>query len=133
MKNLILSLLALSVALVSCKKEATFDDQLVGNWVSTNVKIKGVDVTSTNTVVLNIQSSHEFDADVTTKVVIGEPVVSSYTGTWAADEVKQEITLKYDNASEEKYDVTSLTDKVMKATVVVNNERREFVFEKNVE
>ena len=133
MKNLILSLLALSVAFVSCKKEATFDDQLVGNWISTNVKIKGVDVTSTNTVVLNIQSSHEFDADVTTKVVIGEPVVSSYTGIWTADEVKQEITLKYDNSSEEKYDVTSLTDKVMKATVVVNNERREFVFEKNVE
>lgn len=133
MKNLILSLLALSVAFVSCKKEATFDDQLVGNWTSTNVKIKGVDVTSTNTVVLNIQSSHEFDADVTTKVVIGEPIVSSYTGIWAADEVKQEITLKYDNSSEEKYDVTSLSEKVMKATVVVNNERREFVFEKNVE
>lgn len=133
MKNLILSLLVLSVAFVSCKKEPTFDDQLVGNWISTNVKIKGVDVTSTNTVVLNIQSSHEFDADVTTKVVIGDPIVSSYTGTWAADEVKQEITLKYDNNSEEKYDVTSLTDKVMKATVVVNNERREFVFEKNVE
>lgn len=133
MKNLILSLLALSVAFVSCKKEATFDDQLVGNWTSTNVKIKGVDVTSTNTVVLNIQSSHEFDADVTTKVAIGQPIVSSYTGIWAADEVKQEITLKYDNSSEEKYDVTSLTDKVMKATVVVNNERREFVFEKNVE
>ena len=133
MKNLIFSLLVLSVSFAACKKDPTFDDKLVGKWVSTNLKIKGVDVTSTNTVTLNIQSSHEFDADVTTKVVIGDPIVSSYTGVWTADEVKEDIVLKYDNNSEEKYDITSLTETTMKATVVVNSERREFVFEKNVQ
>lgn len=133
MKNLFFSLLVLTVSLSACKKDPTFDDKLVGTWTTTNVKIKGVDVTSTNTVVLNIESSHEFDADVTTKVVIGEPIVSSYTGIWTADEVKEEIVLKYDNNSEEKYDITSLTETVLKATVVVNNERREFVFEKNIQ
>jgi hypothetical protein len=66
-------------------------------------------------------------------VVIGDPIVSSYTGVWTADEVKEEIVLKYDNNSEEKYDITSLTETTMKATVVVDSERREFVFEKNVQ
>jgi hypothetical protein len=131
MKKFIFSLLVLSLtSFVACKKEATFDDKLVGEWTSTAVKVAGVDVTTSNTVVITIQSSREFDAEITTAPVFGAPVTSSYTGDWSADELKQELLLKYESGEEEKYDISSLEGSIMKATTVVDNVRRDFVFEK---
>ena len=132
MKNFLFSLLVLSLSLVSCKKEATFDDQLIGEWSTSSVKVGGVDVTNTNTVVITIESSREFDADITTAPLFGSPVTNSYSGDWSADELKQELLLKYDSGEEEKYDITSLTSTTMRASTVVENVRREFVFEKTV-
>jgi len=130
MKNFLFSLLVLSLSLVSCKKEATFDDKLIGEWTSTSVKVGGSDVTNSNSVVMTIEASREFDADITVAPLFGSPVTNSYTGDWSADELKQELILKYSTGEQEKYDITSLTDNIMKASTVVENVRREFVFEK---
>jgi hypothetical protein len=134
MKKFLFSLLVLStMSFVACKKEVTFDDKLIGEWTSTSVKVAGSDVTNTNTVVLVIQTSREFDADITTAPLFGQPVTSSYTGDWAADELKQELVLKYSTGQEEKYDISSITETSMRATTVVDNVRREFVFEKSTQ
>jgi hypothetical protein len=130
MKNFLFSLLVLSLSLVSCKKEATFDDKLIGEWTSTSVKVGGSDVTNSNSVVMTIEASREFDADITVAPLFGSPVTNSYTGDWSADELKQELILKYSTGEQEKYDITSLTENIMKASTVVENVRREFVFEK---
>lgn len=130
MKNFLFSLLVLSLSLVSCKKEATFDDKLIGEWTSTSVKVGGSDVTNSNSVVMTIEVSREFDADITVAPLFGSPVTNSYTGDWSADELKQELILKYSTGEQEKYDITSLTENIMKASTVVENVRREFVFEK---
>lgn len=130
MKNAFFSLLLLSIAFVSCKKEVTFDDQLAGKWTSTNVKVGSTDVTSTNSLIINIESTHEFDADIITRPLIGTAVTSSYTGTWTADEVKQELYLKYDTGEKETYDITEVNETTLKASTIISNVRREFVFEK---
>jgi hypothetical protein len=130
MKNFLFSLLVLSFSLVSCKKEATFDDKLIGEWTSTSVKVGGSDVTNSNSVVMTIEASREFDADITVSPLFGSPVTNSYTGDWSADELKQELILKYSTGEQEKYDITTLTENTMKASTVVENVRREFVFEK---
>ncbi len=130
MKNFFVYLLALSIPFTACKKEATFDEQLIGEWTTTSVKVGGTDVTNTNTVVMTIQSSREFDADITVAPLLGQPITNSYTGDWAADELKQELLLTYENGEEEKYDISALTDNTMTASTIVGNVRREFVFEK---
>jgi hypothetical protein len=130
MKKSIFGLSLLALSFVACKKDASFSDQVVGTWQTTNVKIGGTDVTASNTVRLTIEPSQEFDAEITTRPAIGSPSTTAYTGDWESDETKQEITLKYDNGETEKYDVTSITATSMKANVVVEGVRREFVFEK---
>lgn len=130
MKKSIFGLSLLALAFVACKKEASFSDQVVGTWQSTNVKVGGSDVTASNSVRLTIEDTQEFDAEITTRPAIGSPSTTAYTGDWDTDETKQEITLKYDNGDQEKYDVTSITASSMKANVVVEGVRREFVFER---
>jgi hypothetical protein len=129
MKKSLIGLSLLALAFVACKKEVTFDDQLVGQWNSTQVKIGGADASAGNSVNIHLESSREFDTDVTT-YQFGPTIVSSFTGTWSADEVKQELYLKYDTGERETYDITEINETTMRATTVVDNVRREFVFEK---
>jgi hypothetical protein len=130
MKNSVFSLLLSGLFFTACTKDASFESQIVGHWHSVNVKVGGVDVTSTNSIVLVIEDTKEFDATITSTPLLGGTSSLSYTGDWIADEAKQDMTLKYDNGQEEKYDVSDVSSSSMRANVVVDGVRREFVFEK---
>lgn len=130
MKNAIFSLLMLALPFAACQKEDTFESQLVGKWRSTQVKVGGVDVTTSNIVELDFEDTFEFEATVTAIPAFGEPSSLAYSGDWESDNEKEEIKLFYDNGQKEKYDITQLDETTMKASVIVEGVRREFVFER---
>ena len=134
MKNTILSLAALALftaGFSSCKKDPTFKDQLVGNWKSVEVKAGTDDVTDANTYDLRLQSTNEFDLDVTAIVPLAGAVTKSYNGDWATDDPKQNVTLTYNGTGEQKtWAVNNLLDNSMTAELVENNVRYQVKFER---
>ncbi|MEI6410912.1 MAG: hypothetical protein WCR52_16115 [Bacteroidota bacterium] len=130
MKNSIfgLSSLLLSVLIFfsSCKKDATFEQQLAGTWTSTKVTYGSEDGTLLYTYDLVMQSSKEFD--LTEKTLLGTAV---HTGVWASNAGTQEVTLTDDDGSTQtKYDITNLTETQMTAETVINKIRFIIVFKK---
>ena len=134
MKNTIFNLAALllfTAAFSSCKKDPTFKDQLVGNWKSTEVKAGTVDLTSSNTFDLRLQSSAEFDLDVTAMVPLTGKVIQSYNGDWSTDDTRQDVTLTYSGTGETKtWDITAISDNSMTAELLENNVRYQVTFER---
>ena len=110
----------------SCKKDATFEQQLTGTWVSTKVTYGIEDGTLLYTYNLVLQSSKEFD--LTEKTLLGTAV---HTGVWASEAGTQEVTLTDDDGSTQtKYDITNLTETQMTAETVINKIRFIIVFKK---
>jgi hypothetical protein len=131
MKNFAFGLMLTSiVSLVACKKDGGFANQIIGQWQSTTVKVADSDVSAANSIMMVIENTNEFEATIEVKPAFGPPTKTVYTGEWSADEEKKEILFTYDNGSKEKYDVTEITDTNMKAVMVLEGIRREFVFEK---
>ncbi len=137
MKNSILSLLALallSAAFPSCKKELTLKDHLVGEWQSIQVKAGNSDATNSNHFDLSLQSTDEFDLDVTAIVPLAGTVTKSYSGDWSADDAKQDITLVYNSTGEQKtWDITAWSENSMTAELVENNVRYQVKFQRKGE
>lgn len=134
MKNAVLNLAAylmLALAFGACKKEKTFKDQLVGNWQSTKVSVADQDVTASFSFALDLQSSNEFNLDVTTIIPLTSPVVQSYSGDWSDDEAKQDVTLFYSTGEQKTWEITSLTETGLTAEIVESdNKRYKVVFER---
>jgi hypothetical protein len=131
MKNFAFGLLLTSLmSFVACQKDNKFSNQIIGQWQSTSVKVADTDVSSANAITMVIENTNEFEATIEVKPAFGPPTKTVYTGDWTADEEKKEILFVYDNGSKEKYDVTEVTDASMKAVMVLEGVRREFVFEK---
>lgn len=134
MKNTILSLTALAlftVAFSSCKKEATFEDQLVGNWKSVEVKAGTSDVTNSNSFDLRLQSSNEFDLDITVMVPFAGNLTKSYNGDWTGNDAKQDLTLiYYGNGEMKTWEVVALSDTGMTTELVEDNVRYQVRFER---
>ncbi len=132
MKNAVLNLAAfllLAPAFISCKKEKTFKDQLVGNWQSVEVTVADQNVTGSFIFDLDLQSSNEFNLDVTTIIPLSNPVVQSYSGDWTEDDSKQDVTLLYNTGEQKTWEITVLTESSMTAEIVEpDNKRYKVVF-----
>ncbi|MDX1910469.1 MAG: lipocalin family protein [Saprospiraceae bacterium] len=133
MKNAILNLAAflmLASAFGACKKEITFKDQLVGQWKSVQVNVGDTDATTSYAFDLNLESSLEFDLDVTSVVPFTGTVTQSYSGDWEENEDKKDVTLRYSNGDEKTWDVISISETLMTAELIENNIRYQVKFER---
>lgn len=134
MKNSISSLavlMFLTAAFSSCKKDPTFQDQLVGNWLSVEVKAGADDLSSTNTFDLNLEQSQEFDLDLITMAPLVGKITQSYSGDWTTDDNKQEVTLTYNGTGETKtWDIIAVSETSLTAELVENNIRYVVKFER---
>lgn len=89
MKNLLFSLAALALlAVASCKKDASFTEQLTAEWNSTAVKIDGVAAPAATTMFLHLQTGSNYE--ITTTI---SPFTHPTSGTWSADEGNSKLTL----------------------------------------
>jgi len=133
MKNAVLNLAAfllLTSAFVSCKKEESFKDELVGHWLSSKVTIAGVDNTSSYTFDLTLEESKEFSLDVTTIVPLTGKSTQTFSGDWNEDESKQDITLQYTDGEQKTWDIVALSDTRLTAELIENNTRYQVIFER---
>ena len=124
------ALLFTAFSFTACNKNQ-FEDQIVGQWKSTSVKLDGSDVTSLFSLNILFEASKEFDAELKTK--LGQNITSeSYTGEWSENDDTQEVILTYDGKTNqvEKYDIIEITDNMMKAKTVVDGRKYEYTFEK---
>lgn len=133
MKNAVFNLAAFALlitAFSSCKKEETFQDELVVHWLSTMVTVGGVDATSSYAFDLTLEASKEFSLDVTTTVPLTGNVVQSYSGDWAEDNTKQDITLNYSDGDKKTWDIILISDTRLTAELIENNTRYQVKFER---
>ncbi|HAD14649.1 MAG TPA: hypothetical protein DCF33_19660, partial [Saprospirales bacterium] len=104
-------------------------DQLVGNWQSVEVTVADQNVTGSFIFDLDLQSSNEFNLDVTTIIPLSNPVVQSYSGDWTEDDSKQDVTLLYNTGEQKTWEITVLTESSMTAEIVEpDNKRYKVVF-----
>ncbi|MCC7244836.1 MAG: hypothetical protein IT269_04090 [Saprospiraceae bacterium] len=135
MKNLVFSLVsifAFAGLFTSCDKtkELNFDEKLPGSWQSVKVTQAGNTQTGSS-YLIHLESSKEFDMDITTNLPIVGKTVTSRSGTWTSDIAKQEIQLTYDDSGEQiTWDVTQLTDTQMNIELIQNGVRYNIQFEK---
>jgi hypothetical protein len=133
MKNAVHSLLALlliaSVSFVSCKKDDSFQDRLVGVWQSSKVKSGGADYSAIVKFNLDLQSTQEFDLDVITNLPPAGSSTQSYSGDWKEDETKQDLILTFNNTSS-TYEIVEITGNTMKAEIVYEGTRYEVTFDR---
>ncbi len=134
MKNAVLSIFALlfALSLTSCEKdkEKSFEEKLPGNWTSTQVKIGGV-ISTQFSFKLNLESSKEYDLDLTSIVPLVGSTTATFTGTWSHDDVKSELIVTEDGtAKQSTWDIKELTDTAMTAELIFENVRYEVKFKK---
>jgi hypothetical protein len=133
MKNVVLSFAALfllTTALTSCKKEKTFQDELVGRWLSVQVTTGGVDQTSSYSYDLNLEESQEFSLDVTTTVPFTGKVIQTFSGDWTEDQTKQDVTLNYTDGDKKTWDIVALSETSLTAELIESNIRYQVKFER---
>ena len=135
MKNAALGLMALlfisSLSFVSCKKDDSLQDRLVGVWVSNQVKSGGIDYSAIVKFDLDLQGTQEFDLDVITNLPPAGSSTQSYTGDWREDEAKQDLILTFNNnTTPSTYEISALTATTMTAEIVYEGTRYEVTFEK---
>lgn len=133
MKNAVLNLAAfvlLASSFGACKKEKTFKDEVVGRWLSAQVTVGGVDVSSSYTFDLNLESSKEFNLDVTTTVPLTGKVTQSYSGDWSEDETKQDLTLNYSDGDSKTWDIVAISETSMTAEIIESNTRYQVKFDR---
>ena len=133
MKNAVLNLAAfvlLASSFGACKKEKTFKDEVVGRWLSAQVTVGGVDVSSSYTFDLNLESSKEFNLDVTTTVPLTGKVTQSYSGDWSEDETKRDLTLNYSDGDSKTWDIVAISETSMTAEIIESNTRYQVKFDR---
>lgn len=135
MKNAALGLMALlflsSLSLVSCKKDDSLQDRLVGVWASSSVKSGGIDYSAIVKFNLDLQGTQEFDLDVTTNLPPAGSSTQSYNGDWKEDEAKQDLILTFNNNNTPStYEIIELTATAMTAEIIYEGTRYEVTFQK---
>lgn len=126
MKKAIFGLFAalLSIALVfpSCKKELSFEEQLVGKWQSQKVKASGVDVTSTSTLKLTLQPDKKFKLEITGTSPLVGTTTQTFVGSWKRDsDDSDDILLTFDATGQTSaYEIDSLEEDRMEAEVLIS-------------
>ncbi len=133
MKNAVLNLAAfllLAFSFGACKKDKTFQDQLVGHWQSVQVTIGGVDATSSYSFDLRLDTSKEFSLDVVTNVPLTGKVTQSYSGDWNEDEAKQDLMLNYTDGEQKTWDIVSISETKLTAELIENSTRYQVKFER---
>lgn len=127
------ALLFVALSFTACKKdEKSFEEKVIGEWHSVQVKINGNDVTDYFIFDLQLEQDKSFDA--TLKIVTfpsGQAGVTNPKGEWTADDSSQNLDLTYDDSQEtESYEVLELSDTEMKVKTKQNNDQIEITFEK---
>jgi len=135
MKNasfgLMACLLISSFAFVSCKKDDSLQDRLVGVWVSNQVKSGGIDYSAIVKFDLDLQGSMEFDLDVTTNLPPAGSHTQSYNGDWREDEAKQDLILTFNNSTTPStYEINQLNGTTMVAEIIYEGTRYEVYFQR---
>lgn len=123
-----LAILFLGLTLVSCKKEQTFDDKLVGTWSSTKVIYDNSDATSLFQYTIVFQPSKEFELTQKTPLS-SQSIIRS--GTWETNEARQEVILRYDDSTEStRYDINALDGSHMTAETLLDGKKLEIELKK---
>jgi hypothetical protein len=126
----IFAFLFASLLIVSCKKDPTFEEKIVGAWKSLSVKASGVDVTASNQFNLTLKSDSKFDLEVTYTLPIVGKNTQTFTGTWtkeAQDDTK--ITLKFDGSGNvSTLEISALDEDSMTSKITVSNVQYEVQF-----
>ncbi|MEZ4924858.1 MAG: hypothetical protein R3A50_01185 [Saprospiraceae bacterium] len=135
MKNTIFSLFALATLLFtlpSCKKEATFEQQLFGGWTSTEVIAADNDVSQTETFTLDLQATNEFNLDIIKQLPFNGSFNVKHSGNWVADDAAQELTFTYSESGEtSSWKVTTLTETSMTVETLQGGTQYVITFERN--
>ena len=118
-----------ALSFVSCKKDDSLQDRLVGVWQSSQVKSSGADYSAIVKFNLDLQATQEFDLDVITNLPPAGSSTQSYSGDWKEDETKQDLILTFNNSTS-TYDISELTGTSMKAEIVYEGTRYEVVFDR---
>jgi hypothetical protein len=123
--------LALTLLFGSCKEEPSFKEQLVGNWVSTEVLSGNTNLSGSNTFTLNLQATDEFDLDIVSVVPISGEIRQSFLGDWQTDDKKQDLILKYEGYEESKtWEIIAISNTSLKASMIENNVRYQLTFKR---
>lgn len=135
MKNaafgLMACLLISSLAFVSCKKDDSLQDRLVGVWVSSKVKSGAIDYSAIVKFDLDLQASQEFDLDVITNLPPAGSNTQSYNGDWKEDEAKGDLILTFNNSTTPStYEISDLTATTMIAEIIYEGTRYEVTFQR---
>ena len=117
-----------ALSFVSCKKDDSLQDRLVGSWNSSQVKSSGADYSAIVQFNLDLQATQEFDLDVVTNLPPAGSSTQSYSGD-KKDETKQDLILTFNNTTS-TYDISELTGTSMKAEIVYEGTRYEVIFER---
>lgn len=136
MKNLFFGLLSglvcATLLLSSCKKELSFEEQLVGNWNSQKVKASGVDVTATSSMKLTLQPDKKFKLAISGSTPLIGTTTQSFTGAWVRDtDDPNDVLLTFDATGQvSHYEIDRLEEDSMEAEVLVSGILYEVQFQR---
>lgn len=136
MKNVFFSLLSTLVCatllLSSCKKELSFEEQLVGKWNSQKVKASGVDVTASSSMKLTLQPDKKFKLDISGTTPLIGTTTQSFSGSWVRDtDDDNDIILTFDpNGQTSHYEIDKLEENSMEAEILVSGVLYEVQFQR---
>jgi hypothetical protein len=124
-------LLLTALSFTACKKEATFEEKITGEWQSVNVKLNGNDVTGYFSLDLELQADKDFKATLkTTDIFSGNTTTTNPRGEWSADG-GEEIELTYDDTDEsESYEVLEFSDDELTVETFQDGDKIEITFER---
>lgn len=130
--SLLSSLLCVALLLPSCKKELSFEEQLVGNWKSQKVKASGVDVSSSSSLKLVLQPDKKFKLDITGTAPLVGVTTQSFVGSWVRDpNDDNDILLTFDATGQTShYEIDSLEENSMEAEILVSGVLYEVQFQR---
>lgn len=126
------ALFAVLLLLPSCKKDLTFEEQLIGHWQSSKVKISGVDATTSSSILFKLTSEKKFSMDITGSTLLIGSTTQKFTGTWEKDPADDnDILLTFDsNGQKSRYEIDTLEDDRMDADIIVGGVLYEITFER---
>lgn len=113
------SLLFVALAFGACKKDndvQTLEELVTGAWASQSVKIDGANATAFFSSDLTLNNGGAFSLRVTsTNPFTSQTTSDDDTGNWRTDEAAQTVTLNFDNAPTQTWNVTNVTQNSMTA------------------
>lgn len=124
-------LLLTALSFTACKKEATFDEKITGEWQSVNVKLNGNDVTGYFSLDLELQADKDFKATLkTTDIFSGNTTTTNPKGEWAT-QGSEELELTYDDTDEsESYEVVEFSGDELSVETIQDGDKIEITFER---